>query len=805
MGKQFYRRLIFAGRHEANRINVVLISLLVSNVLMPPTSSAFLIHPQKTLIRQSFYNAKSTTKISSTSSDWDDFHVRPGTFVDVTSMEVVGSDYSNEFPIDTVVSCEKPGSNFDGKLTERAQVIVSLGPEPNDGSGGFGPQESDFELAENEYIVKRGTKIDKYRMYVLDFEPSPREGGTVLRTLTPGLLGPDGSTVNLAEVVASSGPNGDWKEDRNGQGSIEGDPSTGRSSRGFAGFSSGSLGPAGGPGKQEGYIYGPTKKRSSPPMSPRDRPMEPGRMHDGPPSDRRSSDYPRDDRYDMPDSRPFDRQSSEYPRDDRYDMPDRRFSEFSRDDRYDMPGSRPPDFSRDDRYDMTPDRWSSDYPRDDRYDDDRRYSERSNLEREPYDYPGSRNSSMSRESQSRPYNDPYSDPYDSSYNDPYDDGSYPSKNRMDKYPQRDSPFGEQYSHNEQPYRSQPSSDGYGSSPPDMYRDSRPPYDEPRPSTNRSYGRDEGSRSYDQERSGPRSGGPRSNGPNMYGGGAPKREDSFQLGENEYSVNKGTKIDKTRMYVVDFERSDREGGTVLRTITPGLLGPDGSTINIAEVIASSGPNGDWREEKNNLNEYDSDTGRTSRGMVGFSGGSLGPPGGPGKQDGYTYGPSSQTSTPSPSHSPSDTGGRPDSQYPYSQQNSFDGQSRMMGMPGEEQAYSQQDFYDNPRDQQSSMRGMNNNEQQYPQQNPYDNYPEEQNNMMGMPPEGPDFTNPYSQNLENKIRSDYYDRLGLGYEKPGGSLGPDNTTKGPGFGTELRYPKKGDPGWRPHDPGWDDDFQ
>eukprot|EP00548_Thalassiothrix_antarctica_P015606 CAMPEP_0194176162 /NCGR_PEP_ID=MMETSP0154-20130528/10125_1 /TAXON_ID=1049557 /ORGANISM="Thalassiothrix antarctica, Strain L6-D1" /LENGTH=472 /DNA_ID=CAMNT_0038890249 /DNA_START=286 /DNA_END=1704 /DNA_ORIENTATION=+ len=138
----------------------------------------------------------------------------------------------------------------------------------------------------------------------------------------------------------------------------------------------------------------------------------------------------------------------------------------------------------------------------------------------------------------------------------------------------------------------------------------------------------------------------------------------KLSMNEYSVNRGTKIDKTRMYVLGFEASPYdEGGTTIRTVTTGLLNEDGSTKNLAEVIISSGHDGRWRMEssstpKNNHGSYvgDSDsgignykddaTGRISHGIVPFSSSPSLRTKSDGQQqnnDGYTYGPSSRDQT------------------------------------------------------------------------------------------------------------------------------------------------------------------
>jgi len=798
-GGQLHCHSIFLGRrrrrHYANHhhVSLLLILLLLSNILI--LSNAFVLHhppTQKTMIRQHFSlfqdykSSTSTTRIflASNNNDWDEFRVRPGDTVDMQRMEVVGSDYSNEFPMDTVVSCEQPGANFDGQLTQRAQVIVSLGPEP--GGGGGAPEESDFELAADEYIVKRGTKIDKYRMYVLDFEPSPREGGTVLRTLTPGRLGPDGSTMHLAEVIVSSGPNGDWKDDSRKGSNAYGQEEDGRNSRGFSGFSSGSLGPVGGPGKQEGYIYGPTKKKAPPPP-----PME---ELEGRPPDRRM-DYP-------------PRGVVDDPYTDRPPPDDRRYDDY------------PPDNRR---------------AHDDDY--DRR---RASLEREPYEYPGQRRPIMNDTTpmwrEPPPYNDlPYNDNgppprYDDPYNDDgyprtemdrrprnndgdarYNDSSYP-RTEVDRRPNdSNSRFGDAYSHDTAPPSREP---GYGRQP-TRYNG---PYDDEPPLSSRYSERRDVAERYRQE-------GPQRNGSSYgrrrdveeerYGGPSSSNrqqpqppDNNNQLGENEYSVNQGTQMDKTRMYVVDFERSERhEGGTVLRTLTPGLLGPDGSTINIAEVIVSSGPNGDWRPENpNRMQDYDDESGRSSRGMVGFtSKGTLGPPGGPGKQDGYTYGPSSYSS-PSSSSDTSMGGSQPS--YSQPPQSSFGGSSSSMmgGMSGGDQQqgpYSQQNYYDNDYPPESSNYNNNRRDDyndQYPQQqqNPYDNhhYPPESSNMNDSR-----YNHPQQQNLENKIRSDYYDRLGLGFESPGKNK--NGGKKGPGFGNELRYPNQDDEpqddsGWRPQDP-------
>jgi len=135
-------------------------------------------------------------------------------------------------------------------------------------------------------------------------------------------------------------------------------------------------------------------------------------------------------------------------------------------------------------------------------------------------------------------------------------------------------------------------------------------------------------------------------------------DDYDLEANEYAVKAGTQYDKTRMYMIDMERSDQyEGGSVLRTLEPGIMDQSsGSTMNLANVVLSSGPKGDWRPDRRGSNQYsdgsgsssgsgggyggggDASDGRSSRGQVAFSSGTLGPPGGPGKPtEGYIYGP------------------------------------------------------------------------------------------------------------------------------------------------------------------------
>jgi len=187
---------------------------------------------------------------------WNDFTISPGDMVDINRMEVLRSDYSTNFPMDTVLKCEKPGIEFAGTMTQRALVIVSLGPEPEEVMGGPSKVPKKFDLKENEYTVDRGTKVDKTRMYVLMYEKNVREGGTVLRTMKPGIVAlEDLSMTTLAEVVASSGPDGKWNEEdaKNG--------ASGNSrSRGMVAFSSMTLGPTGGPGKQEGFTYGSSSK-----------------------------------------------------------------------------------------------------------------------------------------------------------------------------------------------------------------------------------------------------------------------------------------------------------------------------------------------------------------------------------------------------------------------------------------------------------------------------------------------------------------------------------------------------------------
>ena len=212
--------------------------------------------------------------LSVISEDWAEFHIHPGHLIDEEYMVVTGSDYSSDHPASTVIKTEKPGMRFGNTLVERAQVIVSKGPEPL--MPGEDPPPT-FELGENEYIVNRGTKIDKNRMYVMDFMQSDyREGGVVLRTVTPGVVDEYGNNIQLAEVIASSGKDGRWRPPKpsmegmegitNGAGrggafgASSGGPDDTTRSRGMVAFSSvGTFGFArNGANKEEpGYTYGP--------------------------------------------------------------------------------------------------------------------------------------------------------------------------------------------------------------------------------------------------------------------------------------------------------------------------------------------------------------------------------------------------------------------------------------------------------------------------------------------------------------------------------------------------------------------
>lgn len=99
-------------------------------------------------------------------------------------------------------------------MTQKAEVAVSLGEEPiGQGIDDAEEPEKVWDLGPGEYVVNRGTRLDKTRMYVMDFEPSTtREGGVVLRTINPGIVDEYGNNVRLAEVVVSGGPDGKWRE-----------------------------------------------------------------------------------------------------------------------------------------------------------------------------------------------------------------------------------------------------------------------------------------------------------------------------------------------------------------------------------------------------------------------------------------------------------------------------------------------------------------------------------------------------------------------------------------------------------------
>ena len=139
--------------------------------------------------------------------------------------------------------------------------MVSLGDEPM-GQGDVDATEEP-EKVPGEFVVNRSTRLDKTRMYVLFFEISTtRPGGAVLRTVNPGIFDEWGNSVRLCAVpvIVSGGPDGKWREPKPqmegmegivGNGMMDGrdgamgglDGGSDRVSRGFAAFSSGSLGP----------------------------------------------------------------------------------------------------------------------------------------------------------------------------------------------------------------------------------------------------------------------------------------------------------------------------------------------------------------------------------------------------------------------------------------------------------------------------------------------------------------------------------------------------------------------------------
>lgn len=223
---------------------------------------------------------------------WLEFSIHPGHLPDPAFMSTTSTDYSNAIPRGLVLRTVKPGMRFGQTMTQKAEVVVSLGEEPL-GQGGNDTEEPEkvWDLGPGEYVVNRGTRLDKTRMYVMDFEPSTtREGGLVLRTINPGIVDEYGNNVRLAEVVVSGGPDGKWREPKPQMEGMEGvvgssmmdggggamggvDGGSNRVSRGFVAFSSGSLGPArrgsGGDnaGGGDGYTYGPAPQTGGDPYS----------------------------------------------------------------------------------------------------------------------------------------------------------------------------------------------------------------------------------------------------------------------------------------------------------------------------------------------------------------------------------------------------------------------------------------------------------------------------------------------------------------------------------------------------------
>ena len=239
------------------------ISLLPLLLLLSSSSDAFVL--DRTALSTGAQRSGTALASSPGTEEWAEFNVEGGSAFDPTRMKVIAEDYSSEVPKGMVVYTENPGQTFSGTIVSHAEVVMSLGPEPNipagagpggmgvdleffmdegsGSSGNAGPTRqgsSKWNLAADEYIVNRGTKIDKTRMYVVDFEPSAtRPGGTVLRTLAPGKIDMETyATVALAEVIASSGPDGNWEEDK----------SPGANFRSLGGLN-----------PNAGYTYGPTE------------------------------------------------------------------------------------------------------------------------------------------------------------------------------------------------------------------------------------------------------------------------------------------------------------------------------------------------------------------------------------------------------------------------------------------------------------------------------------------------------------------------------------------------------------------
>lgn len=222
---------------------------------------------------------------------WVEFTTHPGHIPDSAFMTITSTDYSSAIPRGLVLRTGKPGTRFGQTMTEKAQVVVSLGDEPmgQDDVDATEEPEKVWDLGAGEYVVNRGTRLDKTRMYVMDFEISTtRPGGAVLRTVNPGIVDEWGNNVWLCEVIVSGGPDGKWREPKPqmegmegivGNGMMDGrggamgglDGGSDRVSRGFVSFSGGSLGPArrGGDDQvgQDGYTYGPAPQTGGDPYS----------------------------------------------------------------------------------------------------------------------------------------------------------------------------------------------------------------------------------------------------------------------------------------------------------------------------------------------------------------------------------------------------------------------------------------------------------------------------------------------------------------------------------------------------------
>jgi len=109
---------------------------------------------------------------------WVDFTIHPGHIPDQAFMTIASTDYSSAIPRGLVLRTAKPGTRFGQTMTEKAQVVVSLGAEPMGRGGDDATEEPEkvWDLGPGEYVVNRGTRLDKTRMYECQGSGSDRRG-----------------------------------------------------------------------------------------------------------------------------------------------------------------------------------------------------------------------------------------------------------------------------------------------------------------------------------------------------------------------------------------------------------------------------------------------------------------------------------------------------------------------------------------------------------------------------------------------------------------------------------------------------